>query len=47
MGKLVGLDDKQIEVWKCMGGSVIVWLTALLYNILKTRKMSDDRRKVV
>lgn len=38
MGKLVGPDDKEIEVWKCMRGSLIVWLTTLLNNMLKREK---------
>jgi hypothetical protein len=43
-GKTLGPDDILIEVWRCLGDIVIVWLTKLFNIIFRSNKMSDEWR---
>jgi hypothetical protein len=44
-GKAVGLDGIPIEVWRSIGGIVIVWLTKLFNIIIQSNKMPDEWRR--
>ena len=41
----MGLDNIPIEIWKCLGGKGIIWLTKLFNEILKSKKMPDEWRR--
>jgi len=41
-GKAVGLENIPIKVWKSLGDKGIVWLTKLLNEIMRTKKISDE-----
>jgi hypothetical protein len=43
--KTLGLDDIPIEVWRCFGDIVIVWLTKLFNIIFRSNKMPDEYRR--
>jgi len=44
-GKAVGSDNIPFEVWKSLGNRGIMWLTNLFYEIMRTKKMSDEWRR--
>jgi hypothetical protein len=41
-GRTMGPDGIPIEVWKCLGGIAIIWLTKLLNHIFGSNKMLDE-----
>jgi len=43
-GKAVGSDYMPMEIWKCLGIERIEWLAKLFNVILRTTKMSQERR---
>ena len=43
--KAIGLDDIPIEVWKYLSEDSVLWLSKLFNRHLRSKKMSDDRRK--
>ena len=43
--KAMGPDNIPIEVWKCLGGKGIVWLTKLFNEILKSKRMPGEWRR--
>jgi hypothetical protein len=46
-GKALGPDDIPIEVWRCLGDIVIVWLTKLFNTIFRSNKMPDEWRRSI
>ena len=46
-GKTVGLDAIQIEVWRCLGDTAIIWLTKLFNQILRSNKMPKVWRRSI
>ena len=46
-GKTVGLDAIQIEVWRCLGDTAIIWLTKLFNQILRSNKMPEEWRRSI
>ena len=46
-GKAMGSDDIPIEVWRCLGGIAIVWLTKLFNHIFRSNKMPDEWRSIL
>ena len=46
-GKVRGLDNLFIEIWKCLGGKDIVWLTKLFNEILRSMGMLDGWKKSI
>ena len=44
-GKAMGPNNIPIEVWKCLGGKDISWLTKLFNKILRSKRcrMSGER----
>jgi hypothetical protein len=45
--KAMGPDGIPIEVWRTLGGVVIVWLTKLFNLIFRLNKMSDEWRQSI
>jgi hypothetical protein len=43
-GKALGPDDISIDVWRCLGDIIIMWLTKLFNIIFRSNKMSDEWR---
>ena len=41
-GKAMGTDDIPIEVWRCLGDRVIVWLTKLFNLIFWSNKIPKE-----
>ena len=41
-GKAMGLDGIPIEVWRCLGDRVIVWLTKFFNFIFRSNKMPEE-----
>ena len=42
---VMGFNNIPIDVWKCLEGKCIIWLTKLLNEILKSnRKLEEWRR---
>lgn len=46
-GKDVEPDNIPIEVYKSIGGRGIVWLTELLNEIIRTKKILDEWRRSI
>jgi hypothetical protein len=46
-GKAMGPDGIPIEVWRCLGDIVIVWLTKLFNHIFRSNKMPDEWRSIL
>ena len=46
-GKAMGPDGIPIEVWRCLGDRVIVWLTNLFNLIFRSNKMPDEWRRSI
>ena len=46
-GKTIGPDGIPIEVWRCLGGIAIVWLTKLFNHIFRSNKMPDEWRSIL
>jgi hypothetical protein len=44
-GKTMGPDGIPIEVWRCLGARVIVWLTKLFNLIFRSNKMPEEWRR--
>ena len=38
-GNVMGPDNIPIELWKCLGGKCIAWLTKLFNEILRSKRM--------
>jgi hypothetical protein len=45
--KALGPDDIPIEIWRCLGDIVIVWLTKLFNIIFWSNKMPDEWRRSI
>jgi hypothetical protein len=45
--KALGSDDILIEVWRCLGDVVIMWLTKLFNIIFRSNKMPDEWRRSI
>ena len=45
--KVMGSDGIPIEVWRCLGDIVIVWLTKLFNHIFRSNKMPDEWRRSI
>ena len=43
--KVMGLENIPIEVWKCLGGKGIAWLTKLFNEILRSKRMLEEWRR--
>ena len=43
-GKVVGPDDIPVEVWKCLGGSALKFLTKLYNRTVESERMPEDWR---
>jgi hypothetical protein len=43
--KAIGPDGIPIEMWRCLGARVIVWLTKLLNLIFQSNKMPEKWRR--
>nr|XP_016483227.1 PREDICTED: uncharacterized protein LOC107803948 [Nicotiana tabacum] len=41
-GKVIGLDEIQVELWRYVGKAGLEWLTELFNVIFKTKRMSDE-----
>jgi hypothetical protein len=46
-GKALGSDDIPIEIWRCLGYIIIVWLTKLFNTIFWSNKMPDEWRRSI
>ena len=44
-GKAMGPNNIPIEVWKCLGGKGIIWLTKLFNEILRSKRMPEEWRR--
>jgi hypothetical protein len=44
-GKAMDSDGIPIEVWRCLGDVVIVWLNKLFNLIFRSNKMPDEWRR--
>ena len=43
-GKAVGLDDRPVEAWKCLGKMAVEFLTRLFNIILESERMPEEWR---
>jgi hypothetical protein len=46
-GKAMGPDGIPIEVWRCLGERIVVWLTKLFNLIFRSNKMSEEWRRSI
>jgi hypothetical protein len=46
-GKVMGPDGIPIEVWRCLGARVIVWLTKLFNLIFRSNKMPQKWKRSI
>ena len=46
-GKAMGPNNIPIEVWKCLGGKGIIWLTKLFNEILRSKRMPEKWRRSI
>jgi hypothetical protein len=45
--KALGPDDIPIEVWRCFGDIVTVWLTKLFNTNFRSNKMPDKQKRSI
>ena len=46
-GKAMGPDGIPIEVWRCLGDRVIVWLTKFFNFMFRSNKMLEEWRRSI
>ena len=46
-GKAMGPDGIPIQVWRCLGDIVIVWLTKLFNLIFRSNKIPEEWRRSI